>query len=85
MPPKIVKRTKPQILALFRFTECISIILKIHKVQLLQIESYFVRTPMNNLSKIQGFSLFETTKFFKIKRCDLNCFEAHNNRVEPCK
>ena len=45
MPPKIGKRTKPQILALFRFIEGISIIMKIHRVQLLQIEGYFVRTP----------------------------------------
>ena len=74
MPPKIGKRTKPQIFALFRFIEGISIIMKIHRVQLLQIEGYFVRTPMNNSSKIQRFSLFETTKFFKIKRCDFNLF-----------
>ena len=45
MPPKIGKRTKPQIFALFRFIDGISIILKINKVQLLQIEGYFLRTP----------------------------------------
>ena len=39
------KTNKPQMFALFLFIEGISIILKTHKVQLLQIGGYFVRTP----------------------------------------
>ena len=46
MPPKIGKRTKTQIIALFGFIEGISIILKLQQVKLLQNEVRFARTPL---------------------------------------